>query len=76
MIEDGSAVQILGPLLSTWDRAIHAISLSGEPQLHWSPVLHTLELSIDHASRREAELYDQMDQVEGGLENWSERVGA
>ncbi|MCH8094487.1 MAG: hypothetical protein IH953_07825 [Chloroflexi bacterium] len=76
MIEEGSAVQILWPLLATWDRAIHAISLSSESQLHWSQVLDTLELSIDHASRREAELYDLMDQVEGVLENWAERVGA
>lgn len=76
MIEDGSAERILWPLLSTWDRAIQALSPAGEHQLRWSQVLDTLQLSIDHARRREAELEDLMDQVEGVLENWAEKVGA
>lgn len=76
MIEDGSAVEILWPLLSTWDRAIHTLSVSGEHLLHWAQVLDTLGLSIDHASGRERELEDLMDQVEGVLEDRAERVGA
>lgn len=73
IIENGSAVEILWPLLSTWDRVIHALSVA---DAHQAQVLDTLELSINHASRREAELEDLLDQVEGVLENWSEKVGA
>ncbi len=76
MIEDGSADQILWPLLSTWDRAIQALSPAGEQQLGWSQVLDALELSINHANRRESELIDLMDEVENVLENWAEMVGA
>ena len=76
MIKDGTAVEILWPLLSTWDRAIQTLSVSGEHLLHWAQVLDTLGLSIDHASGRERDLEALMDQVEGVLENWAERAGA
>ncbi len=74
MIEEGSAVEILWPMLSTWDRAVH--ELKGEPQPHWPQILNTLELSVDHAGERENELEDLLDQVEGILELWAEKVGA
>jgi hypothetical protein len=73
MIEEGSAVEILWPMLSTWDRAIHEL---GESQPHWPQILNTLELSADHAGERERELEDVLDQIEGILELWAEKVGA
>jgi len=73
MIENGSAVEILWPLLSSWDRVIRALSVA---DAHQTQVLDTLELSIDHASKREAELEDLLDQTEGVLESWAEKVGA
>ena len=68
MIEDGSAVEVLWPMLSTWDRAIHEL---GEPQSHWPQILNTLGLSVDHADEREHELEDLLDQVEEILELWA-----
>ena len=76
MIGDGSAVEILWPLLSTWDRAIDALSGADEHQPYWSQILDTLGLSIDQAGERKLELENFMDQVEGILENWAEKVGA
>ncbi len=76
MIDEGSAVEILWPMLSTWDRAIHELELAQEHQPHWPQILNTLGLSVDHASQREKELEDLLDQVEGILENWAEKVGA
>jgi hypothetical protein len=76
MIEDGSAVEVLWPMLSTWDRAIYELSLAGESQPRWPQILNTLELSVDHVSEREKELEDLLDQVEEVLENWAEKVGA
>ena len=63
-------------MLSTWDRAIHELTLAGENQPHWSQILNTLELSVDHASQRELELEGFLDQVEGILDSWAEKVGA
>jgi hypothetical protein len=76
MIEDGSAVEILWPMLSTWDRAIHELTLTSEKQPHWTQILNTLGLSADHAIEREKEMEDLLDQVEGILETWAEKVGA
>ena len=76
MIEDGSAVEILWPRLSTWDQAIYELTLTGELQPHWPQLLNTLGLSADHASEREKELENLLDQVEEILENWAEKVGA
>jgi hypothetical protein len=50
--------------------------LAGEPQPYWEQILNTLELSADHAGERENELEDLLDQVEGILELWAEKVGA
>ena len=76
MVDDGSTVEILWPLLSTWDRAIHTLALQGDPPSHWADVVVKLGLSIDHASQREAELEQFMDEVERVLEIWGEKVGA
>ena len=76
MIEEGSAIEILWPLLSTWDLAIHQLAVASEHQSHWAQILDTLMLSIDYASEREKELEDLLDLVEGILENWGEKVGA
>ena len=76
MIEDESADEILWPMLSTWGRASHELKLADEPQPHWPQILNTLGLSVDHASEREKELEELIDQAEGILENWAEKVGA
>ena len=76
MIEAGAAVEILWPMLSTWDLAIHALTLAGESLSHWPQILNTLGLSADHAGEREREMEDLLDQVEGILETWAEKVGA
>ncbi len=73
MIEAGEAVEILWPMLSTWDLAIHVL---GESLPHWPQILNTLGLNSDHALEREREMEDLLDQVEGFLENWAEKVGA
>ena len=76
MIEAGAAVEILWPMLSTWDLAIHELTLAGENLSHWPQILNTLGLSADHASEREREMENLLDQVEGTLETWGEKVGA
>ena len=76
MIEAGAAVEILWPLLSTWDLAIQELTLAGESLPHWPQILNTLGLTSGHGSEREREMEDLLDQVEGILENWAEKVGA
>ena len=76
MVEAGAAVEILWPMLSTWDLAIHELTLAGESLPHWPQILNTLGLSVDQANERERDLEDLLDQVEGILENWAEKVGA
>ncbi len=76
MIEAGSAVETLWPLLSTWDRAIHELAPTSEHQPIWEQILDTLELSTLYASKRKNELENLLDQIEGIIENWAVEVGA
>lgn len=76
MVEHGSAVEILWPLLSTWDRSIQALPFAGKHRSDWAQVLGLLGLSMDQAGERESELEILLDQIEGVLEYWAEKVGA
>ncbi len=75
-LEDSSTVDILWPMLSTWDRAVHVLQTAEKESNYWADVKRTLRLSEEHTEQRESELEDLMDHSEEVLENWAETAGA
>lgn len=70
MVEDGRGSLILWPLLASWERVAHANSEG------WANLREQLRLSDRFADHRLEALERLQDEVDGQLEQWSERVGA
>ena len=78
-VEAGHAEAIVWTLLTTWEQAIHALTLSGTAEPHlpaWESTLAGFELTENSADKRGQELERYIDHIEEIIDKWATQQGA
>jgi hypothetical protein len=78
-VEAGHAEAIVWTLLTSWEQAIHALTLSEAAAPHipaWESSMEGLDLSENSADTRAHELEDYIDYIEETIDAWATQKGA